>query len=179
MSVEKLIGKSVLLTEYQTTFCILEADRRRHRINFFDKKEFKLQKGTVAHLEFFQIHPLLLNFNESINSTYINSPPANVDIFVEDIKNAICEATLGWRHWTNYIEIKSINFKEDNFLQNVRNGSGILANAPLSISRKIIEVCERHKVSTTTLGEESSTENFKLLIIGNSYVIAREFKLKS
>ena len=71
---------------------------------------------------------------------------------------------------------RNINFTVDIFLNNVKTGMGKLMEAPFSITQKAIEVCNKHNVATKTFGSELKSDNLKLIIIADNYVIAREFR---
>jgi hypothetical protein len=170
-------NKTVQVDNYQTTFMTLEIDDQLFRFDLVDKKEFILKKGTRGQLKVYETHPLLIDHNENIVTTYINSKPDKVDNFVEDFKNAINEVTEGWRNWTKYIQDKNAGLTVDTFLNNVKDGTGKLLEAPFSITQKAIEICNNHKVATKTFGNELKQYNFKLIFIADNYVIAKDFIL--
>jgi hypothetical protein len=64
----------------------------------------------------------------------------------------------------------------DTFLNNVKNGTGKLIEAPFSVSQKAIKVCDNHNLATKTFGNELKQDNFKLILIADNYVIAKEFR---
>lgn len=169
-------NKTVQIENYQATFLTLKIDNQLLRFDLIDKKEFNLKKGTLGQISIYEVHPLLIDYNENIVTTYINSKPDNFDNFISDFENAINEITKGWRNWTNYVNDRNINFTIDAFLNNVKTGSGKLMEAPYSITQKAIKVCDKHNVKTKTFGNELQQESFKLIIIADNYVIAREFR---
>lgn len=176
VNITDIQNKTVQVDNYQATFLTLKADGKLFRFDFIDKKEFNLKKGTSGRLNLFEIHPLLIDYNENSVTTYINSKPENVDRFVADLKNALNEITQGWRNWTKYVEDRAINFTVDTFLNNIKAGAGKLLEAPFSITQKAIEVCSNHNVATKIIGNELKQDNFKLICIADNYVIAKEFR---
>ncbi len=176
MNISDIQNKTVQVYNYQATFLTLKIDDQLFRFDLIDKKEFHLKKGTLGQFSIYETHPLLIDYNENIVTTYINSKPDNFDNFVADFENAINEITEGWRNWTNYVSDRNINFTIDTFLSNVKSGTGILMEAPFSITQKAIKVCDKHNVATKTFGNELKQDNFKLIFIGDNYVIAKEFR---
>jgi hypothetical protein len=176
VNIQDLINLKVKVDSYQTTFVTLKIDEKDIRIDFIDKREFSLEKGTTGPLKYFEAHPLLIDYNENIVTTYLNSKTDNEESFVADIQRAIDERTLGWRNWMSYVKDKNINVTIETFLQNIKKGSGKLLEAPFSITEKVIEVCEKHRVLTKTFGNELKADNYKLIMISDSYVIAKEFE---
>ena len=176
MNIEDIQNKTVQIDNYQATFLMLKIDDQLFRFDLINKKKFNLKKGTRGKFNIYETHPLLIDYNENIVTTYINSKPDHFNNFVTDFKNAINEITKGWRNWTNYVQDRNINFTVDTFLNNVKNGTGKLLKAPFSITQKVIEVCAYHNVATKTFGNKLKKNNFKLIFIADNYVIAKEFR---
>lgn len=178
MEIQDLIDKLVEIESYQANYVIFNVDQQRIRIDFNHKREFRLKVKTKGQLQYFANHPLLMDYNESFTTTYINSKAENVDLVSNQIKAAIEEATLGWRNWTDYVTDKRINYTLTNFKQNLRNGSGKLLEAPLTIARQVVAVCSQHQIETKLFETPSKTGLYKLILIERSYVIAENFKYK-
>lgn len=176
MNISDIQNKTVQVDNYQATFLTLKIDDQLYRFDFIDKREFNLRKGTHGQFSIYETHPLLIDHNENIVTTYINSKPDNFDNFVTDFENAINEITEGWRNWTNYVQDRNIKFTVDTFLNNVKNGIGKLMEAPFSITQKVLKVCDKHNVETKTFGNELKQDNFKIIFIADNYVIAKEFR---
>ena len=176
MNITDIQNKTVQVDNYQATFLTLKIDGQLFRFDLFDKKEFNLKKGTSGLLSIYETHPLLIDYNENIVTTYINSKPDNFYNFIADFENAINEITQGWRNWTNYVQDRNINFTVETFLNNVKDGTGKLIEAPFSITQKALNVCDKHNVATKSFGNELKHDNFKLIFIADNYVIAKEFR---
>ncbi len=176
MNISDIQNKIVQVDNYQATFLTLRIDDQLFRFDLIDKKEFKLKQGTCGQFSIYETHPLLIDYNENIVTTYINSKPDHFDNFVVDFETAINEITQGWRSWTKYVTDRNINFTVDTFINNVKSGVGKLIEAPFSITQKAIKVCDKHNVATKTFGNELKQDNFKLIFIGDNYVIAKEFR---
>ena len=146
------------------------------RFDFIRKKEFHLKKGNIGQFSYFENHPLLIDYNENIVETFINSKPEHIDVFISDFKKSIEAITEGWRSWTSYVENKDSNLTIETFLSNVNNGTGKILEAPFTINQKVVAVCDLHNVSTVTFGKELERNNFSLIFIGDNYVIAKDFR---
>ncbi len=179
VSISDFQHKTVQIDHYQATFLVLKVENQLFQFDFWDKKAFKLKKGTFETLYYWDNHPLLMDYNENWLTTYLNSKPEQVDDFINDFKNVIDEMTQGWRQWTHYIENKHIHFTVDTFVNNVKQGHGVLLNAPFSITQKVLTVCAKHHAATKTFGKEFQSDDFKLLLIGNNYVIAKAFRVQN
>jgi hypothetical protein len=170
VNIKDIQNKTVQVDNYQATFLTLKIDDQLFRFDLIDKKEFSLKKGTQGHLNIVEIHPLLIDYNENSLTTYINSKPDHFDNYLADFENAINEITKGWRNWTNYL------LDRDIFLNNVKSGTGKLLEAPISITQKVVDICNKHSVATKTFGDELKRNNYKLIFIADNYVIAKEFR---
>jgi len=170
VNITDIQNKTVQVNNYQATFLTLKIDDQLFRFDLIDKKEFSLKKGAQGHINIFEIHPLLIDYNENSLTTYINSKPDHFDNYLADFENAINEITKGWRNWTNYL------LDRDIFLNNVKSGTGKLLEAPISITQKVVDICNKHSVATKTFGDELKRNNYKLIFIADNYVIAKEFR---
>ncbi len=170
MNITDIQDKTVQVDNYQATFLTIKIDDQLFRFDLIDKKEFNLKKGTQGQLNIFETHPLLIDYNENSLTTYINSKPDHFDNYLADFENAINDITKGWRNWTNYL------LDRDIFLNNVKSGTGKLLEAPISITQKVVDICNKHNVATKTFGDELKRNNYKLIFIADNYVIAKEFR---
>ena len=179
LSLQNLISQNVRIENSQATFVTFNIDGRNFRIDFDDKREFVLKKGMVGQLKYYSEHPLLLDYNENMATTFINSSFDHTDILLTDIKNIIDGVTLGWRNWTNYIEDKNINFTVDTLRNNIKNGSGRFLEAPFSVTIKVIELCDKLNIKTKTFYSNENLKTYRLIMLENNYVIAKNFKLNT
>lgn len=180
MNIRDLQNKIAVIQKYQSTFMVLNVEDKLLRFDCIQKQEFKITTGDGGTLLFLDQHPLLLDYNEGFKKTYINSRPDSIDLFLEEFKIAIEELLDGWRNWTRYVTNSSIRFSVDNFVNNVKNGTGQLSYAPCSINERILAVCRKYNVDTVSFGEDLKKEKYNLLTIGdNNYVIAKEFRFRS
>lgn len=173
MLIEQFHNKTVKIEDFQTTYIILTIDNKTFRFDFKNKKESIIKKKETGILTLYREHPLLINYNETYCETYINSAPENIALFIEDFKKTIDERIKGWRHWKDYINIKT-GINEDIFLQNIQKGSGKLLNAPFSVVEKLEKVCSKHHVLIRHFGDKIIKPH-QLLMIDNQFVIAEDF----
>ncbi|SHL91444.1 hypothetical protein [Chryseobacterium polytrichastri] len=175
IKIENFNNKTVEIEAFQSTFIILKIENKLFRFNFKNKKEAFLKQKETGVLAFHEYHPLLVNHNESNLEVFINSKPENIEMFIEDFQKSIDEITKGWKNWKDYFEI-NIGITYDIFLQNIRQGSGIILKAPFSIVESIERICEKHNVKMSYFGEKKITPH-QLIMINNQFVIAEEFNI--
>lgn len=173
MLIEQLHNKTVKIEDFQTTYIILSIENETFRFDFKNKKESFVKKKEIGVLALYKQHLLLINHNETYCETYINSAPEKIDLFVDDIQKSIEESLNGWRHWKDYIKIKT-GINEQVFLQNIQKGSGKLLNAPFSVLEKLEKVCSKHHVLIRHFGNKIIKPH-QLLMINNQFVIAEDF----
>lgn len=178
MTLEELKGKIVEVGITQTTYVQLKTDTQSYKVSFINKKEFDLKKGTVGELKYYEEHPLLIDFNEILESTYIGSKAEDAELVADEVKNAIEEVTLGWRPWTTYFVNRNAQYGYQIFMNNLKTGNGKILDSPPTITKKVVEVLSKHSIKTSTVDSRPyEIKKSKLLLIGNNYVIAEDFKV--
>ncbi|WP_210489411.1 hypothetical protein [Rufibacter aurantiacus] len=178
MTLKELEDKIVEVGVTQTTYVQVKTDNKSYKISFINKKEFELKKGTVGELLFYEDHPLLIDFNEILESTYIGSKAEDAELVADEVKKAIEEVTLGWRPWTTFFVNRNAQYGYQIFMNNLKTGSGKILDAPPTITKKVVEVLHKHSIVTSTLDSRHyEIKKSKLLLIGNNYVIAEDFKV--
>ena len=175
--IEELSGKFAAIISSQTTYVILKVNGCELRVNFHNKQEFVLKRKEVGNLDYLVDHPLLKDYNEQSVSIYINSKPKDLAKLNIDIQASIDESMQGWRNWKDYVTSKSSRLSIETFTNNLLSGSGRIFEGPSSVASKVTEVCEKHNVLTKSFVSIPKQNQFKLLLIGNNYVIAEEFKI--
>ena len=178
--IEDLVGKTVKIIATQTTFMVVNFQQVDYQINFDKKEEFLLKKGTEGILHIELQHPLLTNYQEDFIETFINSRYSNPEELLKIFEQTINEQTKGYRDWKTYFEIPNLNYTIQIVKNNIEKGTGKLCSAPISISNKIVEQCNLLNIKTKTFDEKNfKIKPYKLLTIGNNYVIAMDFKVKN
>ena len=179
MDIKEIINQVGEIENYQATFMTLKVGGQSIRIDFNDKREFNLSKGSLGQIKYFEVHPLLLDYNEKFATTYINSKAADVEKITNDIKDAVDSVTLGFRNWLTYVTDKQINFTFNIFSDNLKEGRGKLIEAPKSITKEVEVVCAKHGIATKSFEVNIEPFSYKLITIDSNYVIAKEFKISS
>ncbi|MES2731475.1 MAG: hypothetical protein V4714_06990 [Bacteroidota bacterium] len=175
MVIEDLIQQVITIEKIQTTYLVIHHGLQTVRIDLDDKREFALKVNTVGLVECIDNHPLLLNHNEAWITIYLNSKPENSPVLFQEIKAAIEAITGGWRNWTDYVTDPGINFTLDTFKGNLENGSGKLLEAPETIAQRVVAVCDKHQVATKCFDSSKKPIAYRLLLVGQAYVIAKKF----
>ena len=163
---------------YQATYVRVLVDNLQFQVNFVDKREFRLKLGTIGKLSLFDIHPLLLDYNEVLVTTYINSKAAIPELVAKEIEEAINSVTLSWRNWTAYVTDKSIGFTIEKFMYNLSVGTGRILLAPPSITKAVVSVFDRYNIASKSFEDGVGPYDYKVLTINDSYVVAKGFILK-
>lgn len=177
-SIKDLINKEVKIDSIQTTFIVIEFEKKFYRIDIENKVEFYLKKGVTGKLTINDKHPLLTNHQEGFIITYINSSFQNTDLFFEKAEGIIDFETKGFRNWKIYFEDKSINLTIDIIKNNMAKGYGKLCEAPVSITNKIVGLCNELNIETKTFYHSNSElKSYKILFINDNFVIGKDFKL--
>jgi hypothetical protein len=177
MNVEDLDGLYAILIYSQATYLLLETGNGSIRVNFIRKKEFSLKKGAKGTLSISAEHPLLYDYNQIWATTYINSKAALPDLVESEIQDAIANISRNFRSWLHYVP-KGFLMPTEILNRNLREGYGLLLEAPISITNEVINICDKHAIRTKTFESPGGVTPQKVLLLEDSYVIAEDFKLK-
>jgi hypothetical protein len=163
----------------QTTFAVLTMPGKQYRVDFLDKAEAYFKPGMRGKFSICSEHPLLLNYNSSLVGVYVNSRLPDPENLFSEIQRRIEAAFHGWRDWRRVLN-GGKRFGADLLRKNLLDGSGlILADAPASIAKTVLEACRDYGVSTYIEGNPDAKpvkSLHHLLLIGEGYVIARDFR---
>jgi hypothetical protein len=166
----------------QTTFAVLTTPKARFRIDFIDKAEAYLKPGMRGNFKSYsEHHPLLLNYNSRLVEVYINSRPQDPEGLFAEIRERIESVFQSWRDWRCVLPGRK-SAGEKQLKQNLLDGSGLLLpGAPIVVAQSIIEGCTKYGASTYVLGDIGNTlpiaSPFYLLLVGEGYVIAKDFRI--
>ncbi|UOQ71062.1 hypothetical protein [Hymenobacter cellulosilyticus] len=167
----------------QSTFPELVTDTEVHRINFRGKRSFRLQRGSCGAVSFHQEHPLLGNAQGPLTTLlaratrhYLTAPAALLAAIRQELQTQAGEwydfpaaaHTMWWKR------LHAHNIRTDL----PRTGGLILSGVPIPVAQAVADICAHYGVET--YGHEppiriSATPPDRLLLIGRSHVIAREF----
>jgi hypothetical protein len=158
----------------QTTFAVLTIPGKQFRVDFSGKVEAQLKPSMRGAFSLVSEHPLLMRYNDPLATIYITSKPQNAQQLLEEIRQRIEVQLQGWRDWS------SVTLEPKVFQQNLVDGSGMLLQAaPASIAQAVVAACTAHNVSTyadPTGRFPVDKPVFQLLLVGEGYVIARDFR---
>lgn len=175
MEIQSLKNKNVEIEELQTTFIKIKVDGKIIRYNLSNRQESRLKKGKTGILKFYDEHPLLYDYSEKKIEIFINSSPTETKKFISELKETIEKRFLGFRTWEKFIIDNGINFTMKTFIKNVEDGSGKLFIIPKCLEESINKVCYKYHVRTKAFDIISNPRNFKLITIGDNYIIASDF----
>jgi hypothetical protein len=166
----------------QTTFTVLTTPKARFRIDFIDKAEAYLKPGMRGNFKSYSEHPLLLSYNSSLATVYINSRPQDPECLLDKIKEQIKAVFQGWRDWHCVLFGKGAFGGDYVLRKNLFDGSGmLLEDVPIAIAEAVIAACEEHGASAYCIGGIGSVSpmlsEFHLLLVGKGYVIAKDFSV--
>lgn len=166
-------NQMVTLMVAQTTFAVLTMPGKSFRVDFLDKAEVYLKSGVRGKFSYYSEHPLLLRYNSSMVSVYINSRPTDPKALFKTIQARIELLLQGWHDWQPVLSGDVSQFEK-----NLLDGSGILLqNAPAEMAKVVIDACAEHSVltwATDAINRRSPAS--KLLLIGTHFVIAQDFR---
>ena len=175
MEIQNLKNKNVEIEELQTTFIKIKVDGKTIRYNLINRQESRLKKEKNGILKFYDKHPLLYHYSEKKIEIFINSSPTETEKFINELKETIEKSFLGFRTWEKLIIDNGINFTMKTFIKNVEDGSGKLFIIPKCLEESVNKVCFKYEVRTKTFEISSNPRNFKLITIGDNYIIASDF----
>ena len=164
----------------QTTFAVLTTPGAHFRVEYVDKAEASLKPGMRSEFSSCSEHPLLLSYNSSLVTVYINSRPQDPEKLFVDIQTRIEALFQGWRDWRCVLN-GGKRHGENVLRKNLLDGSGmLLPDAPAVVAKAVIDVCSEHGAATYFHGDIENTllvnTPLHLLLIGTGYVIARDFR---
>lgn len=164
----------------QTSFAVLTMPGAQFRVDFLDKAEAYLKPGMRGKFISCPKHPLLLSYNSSLVTVYINSRPQDPEKLLDEIQRSIEEVFQGWRDWRSVLN-GGKQHGESVLRQNLLDGSGmLLPDAPATVAKVVIDACSKQSVTTYFHGDINDASPIKrpqhLLLIGAGYVIARDFR---
>lgn len=153
----------------QTTYLDLRAwTGRTCRVHFRDKVEFAFRELDYPSVVLVDNHPLLMDYTQPSCVLYIAGERSERSGVVAQIAQAIHDATQGWRALADYTH----HAHADSL---VRDGYGLFMNGPRHICEVVAGVLEAADLRCSILGRATETSENRVLLLGESYVIAREF----
>jgi hypothetical protein len=158
----------------QSSYFILKIEDKIIRFDFVKKQNSQLNVGDIGFLEHIAAHSYLSWCNEPLCEVYIAQKTNDADAICSKIKITIDALTQQQVDWQDYIIEKSPTL----LANNLNKGMGLLVRAPLSIAEKIVDLCNENNIKTSFLTNSITKHQYKMLKIGNSFVVAADFKIQ-
>ncbi|MBH8557449.1 hypothetical protein [Hymenobacter negativus] len=173
-------NQEVTVMVAQTTFAVLTILGRHYRVEYLEKAEARLRPGVRGEFALYSEHPLLLCYNSRSATVYINSKAQDSEALFFRIREQIQAGFQGWRDWRCVLFGKEKG-GENLLRKNLADGSGmLLESAPVTIAKAVIAACAEYGASTYCIGglneDTPVASSYHLLLIGDGYVIARDFR---
>ncbi len=133
--------------------------------------EASIQPGWIDSAGIFEHHPVLFDWRESWQQTFVNSPVTFPERILKAIAERIAGRTRGWRTADRYIS------SDSDPLVVLTKGWGNFSAAPESITNIIVDVLSRAGVQTNTATVSRPQGRPKALILGRNFIVADQFTL--
>lgn len=141
----------------------------RCRVHFRDKAEHAFVDAEYRSVEMYDRHPLLVQYDAPNRSLYVSGTPLRPRSVAEDVERAIRADSLSWRGLPEYAG--SIEAVE----RLLSAGHGRLMAAPEPVCAVAARVLEAAGVQCSILGQAPARGGMRVLLLGQSYVIAAGF----
>ncbi len=157
----------------QTTYWVLKNSKGLcYRIHFKDKAEFAFDNPTYNEVLLLKQHPLLFDHNQKMQTLMVSMPPSDPEHTARLLDTKIREYTKQWRTLADYANIDP--------MQLLQGGHGVLMTAPELLCKELLPILNEAGTRPYYLPGQSSNggePHQRLLLLGKSYVIAREFSV--
>lgn len=164
----EVLGAGTIIRRQTTYLDLCARTGRSCRVHYRDKVEFAFRELDYPSIVLVDDHPLLMDYTEPGCALYIAGERSERRGIVARIEQVIHDATQGWRALRDYRHLAAVH-------DLVRDGYGLFMNGPQPLCQAVAEVLEAADLRCSMLaGAAPRTEN-RALILGESYVIAREF----
>lgn len=136
-----------------------------------------IQYGGSNEFQYYDSHPLLLEYHEPEASLFFSSAPNNKELLVNDlytIHHEVCKGLIPVEQFLN----------RDDLVTQCNSKFGLFAEGPLSLIKKYKAVLDNHNIINNILEKDISNEldkeppHYMLLTLGDSYFIAKDFVFK-
>jgi len=158
----------------QTTFLnfIDTHSGQTFKISYKNKCEFNIDDGMFSGLTIMTDHPLLEQHNFTSTNIYISSAFAQSEFIIEHMSSAISSHYKGWRTIEDYCNA------EYGISKLLNEGNGLIYNGPPTGAEIIKEILTNFKIShSSTFFGKQNESNYKVLFLGNNYVVAQDFSI--
>lgn len=140
----------------------------RFRVHFKDKTELAFAGADYETVELAAKHPLLLDYEDPWRDAFVAGTPINPRELTDRLDQQLRALTEGWRELADYATPEWA-------IGRLTEGHGLLMRAPLRVGLLAREVFSQAGVRVSLLGQAPAQTGMRALIMGRSFVIAREF----
>ncbi|MGY0074617.1 hypothetical protein [Vibrio proteolyticus] len=145
---------------------------RRFEINCIDVEESEINVSESGNLDFYNVHPLLLKYNEPQGQLYYSSVAVNKYEVLGRIYEAHESVLNGWRPLSEYLHTsyagERIAFCEGSY--------GLLAFGPKSLLNAYAESI-KDLITTNYVFSFNPKSSFKVLVLEHGYVICKSVEV--
>lgn len=162
------------IRQRQTTYWQLEPlNTACLRVHFRDKVEYSCAGDEYEQALLVDEHPLLLDYQEPIQTLMISGRPSNPTELASKLDEEIRTQTEGWRSLSGYANMDSADL--------LRGGHGLLLTAPEPVCAALMPLLNDAGAKPYNAPGRSGArdKHQRLLLLGQSYVIARAFAFTS
>ena len=147
-----------------------------------DVRRSRLERELESCIELLEEHALLLPHRQVHEQLFISSAPASAPAVVGDLWIAHRAATADW------FDAEAFFNPHIGLVTLLESGNGLLASGPRAILEAYQDVLRSHEVRFNTIGARApvwwkdgrwvpESEGLRVLIIGESFVVAESFAL--
>lgn len=166
-------SSSGTISKKQSTFLEIEIQGIDYRINYIGKVEFSLESDAFESILIEESHPLLLNYSSSWSSIYIHKNPKEQNQEIEaKVTELVFEHFSGWRAPQSFLN-ETMGFRM------LKESMGLFFHAPIGLSKKVDSLLCDYGIGTSTIESKDKNKDLKVLLLDQSYVIAKDFKITS
>ncbi len=156
----------------QTTFWALVDSGSVTRVKFQGKEEFHFVDGVFEGFSVLEEHPLLADYQHPCQRVFISSSADNPELVAEALFDTVVSLNSGARNPAGY-------FNELGTAQILRNGYGLLGELPQPFVESCCKVLASFGIRHSILEGRGSRWPRKVLIMGESFVIAEDFVVET
>lgn len=173
------------ITYTQTSFLELTTAVEVHRVEFIGKVAMGLKRGSWGPLRYYQHHPALSFFNDSLQLVTLEPRRGIPAAFYSEYAQCLTQASADWRRYVpswggvSYVGQEQVAA----LLPRGRRASVYL---PDYLAQEVVALCQRYQVAATSQEAErvyprglTVAPPVSLLLIGTNYVIARDFYIST
>jgi hypothetical protein len=155
----------------QTSYWDLETSSGTpFRVYFSGKYEHHFVGPEYQTLQLFESHPVLLDYQESWSALYVSDAQRAGQPMFDELSAHVDTATNGWRQLRHYLAGSGPTL-------DVLSGGGLLLRAPRSIAEGARQIMQKHGAKASLLEDRPARLDACALLLGQSFIIARAFRL--